>query len=319
MGSLFEEMTEAHRAIRPQVSVTPLEHSPLLSAELGCELYFKCEHHQPSGSFKIRGATNKIRSLDAEAQRRGVFTASTGNHGLAVARAAKLAGIPATVYVAANAAPSKVAGIRALGAKLMVVDGASFDAELAGRQQAEAEGAVYISPYNDREVVVGQGTLGIELMEQDHALDAIFIATGAGGLMGGTGTAVKAINPAVQMIGVWPEASPVMLRALEAGRLVAVEEFPTLSDGTTGAIEPDSITFPLCQQVIDDRITVGEDEIATAMRRIAETEHWIVEGAAGAAFAGLIQQAHAWRGKRVAVVLCGRNIGHDTFRDAVAG
>ena len=167
--------------------------------------------------------------------------------------------------------------------------------------------------------MIGQGTLGVELMEQDRDLDAVFIATGAGGLMGGAGTAIKAINPNVQMVGVWPEASPVMLRALEAGQLVPVEEFPTLSDGTMGAIEPGSITFPLCQQVIDGRVVVSEAEIAAAMRRIAETERWIVEGAAGAALAGLIRQANDWRGKKVAVVLCGRNIGLDAFRAAVAG
>jgi threonine dehydratase len=155
-------------------------------------------------------------------------------------------------------------------------------------------------------------------MEQARDLDAVFIAVGAGGLIGGTGWAIKAINPMVRIVGVWPEASPCMLRALEAGAIVRVKEHQTLSDATTGAIEPGSITFPLCQKVIDHRITVSEPEIAAALREIASTERWIVEGAAGVALAGLIQCANDFRGRKVAVVLCGRNIGIDAFLVATA-
>lgn len=317
MDDLFNSMLEAHEAVRPQVSVTPLERSPVLSATLDCDVLLKCEHLQPTGSFKIRGATNRVRILQGD-ERRGVFTASTGNHGLAVARAGALANIPVTVYVSENAVPSKLRDILALGAKLEIINGDSGDAEIAGRRRAEQEGLVYISPYNDPYVVAGQGTLGVELMEQDRDLDAVFIAVGAGGLIGGTGLAIKATNPKVCVVGVWPEASPCMLRALEAGAVVPVKEHQTLSDATTGAIEPDSITFPLCQKVIDRRIVVNELEIAAALREIASTERWIVEGAAGVAFAGLMRCAREFRGRKVAVVLCGRNIGIDAFLAATA-
>ncbi|KTE38403.1 MULTISPECIES: threonine/serine dehydratase [unclassified Sphingopyxis] len=313
MDPLFEQICGAHAAIRPQVAVTPLARSPALSAALGCEVSLKLDFQQPTGSFKIRGATNKVRSLDDATRRRGVLTASTGNHGMAVARAGALAGVPVTVYVGNDAAPMKVDGIRALGAEVVVVDGPAGDAEATARQCAEEEGRTYISPYNDPAVMAGQGTLGIELAEQDPDLDAVFIAVGAGGLMGGAGTALHALRPGVEMVGVWPEASPCMLRALEAGAIVPTPEFPTLSDGTLGAIEPGSITFPACQKVIDTRIMVDEAEIAAAMRTIAETECWMIEGAAGVAFAGLIQQAERYRGRKVAVVLCGRNIALDLF------
>ena len=313
----FEQIEEAHAAIRPQVAVTPLVPSAMLSAALGCDVSLKLDHLQPTGSFKIRGATNKIRMLGAEQRRRGVLTASTGNHGMAVARAGALAGVPVTVYVGTAAAPSKVAGIRALSAEVVPIDGPAFAAESAGRQRAEVDGLVYISPYNDPAVMAGQGTIGIEIAGQDPDLDAVFIAVGAGGLIGGAGIALKALRPGIELVGAWPEASPCMLRALEAGRIVPTEEFPTLSDGTTGAIEPDSITFPACQRVIDSRIAVSEAEIANAMRRIAESEHWIVEGAAGVALAALVQQADRYRGRKVAVVLCGRNIGLDQFLRAV--
>lgn len=314
---LYKNILDAHRAIRPQVAVTPLQHSVSLSAALGCKVLLKHESMQPTGSFKIRGATNKIRCLIERGGVNRVLAASTGNHGLAVARAGCLAGVAVTVYVSNTAAPSKVAGIRAMGAELVVVEGPPLDAELAARRRAEAEGLIYISPYNDLDVVAGQGTLGVELLEQEPGLDAVFIAVGAGGLIGGAGTAIKAANTRVEVIGAWPEASPCMLRALEAGKIIPVEESDTLSDGTAGAIEPGSVTFPICQSVIDETVAVSEAEIAAAMRQLADKEHLMVEGAAGVALAGLIRNAKAYEGQTVAVVLCGRNIGLDSFLGAI--
>lgn len=318
MEDLFARILHAHKAIRPQVPVTPLARSNALSAALGCEVLLKCEHLQPTGSFKLRGATNKMGLLAAQARSTGVTTASTGNHGQAVARAGALAGVPVTVYVAASASPAKMESIRALGAELVVVDGAPIEAEFLARKRAAESGKFYIPPYNDYDVMAGQGTLGMELMEQDPDLDAVFISVGGGGLIGGAGTALKRLKPGIRVVGVWPENSVCMLKAMEAGKIIDVEEQETLSDGTAGAVEPGSVSFPVCQQVIDETITVSEQEIATAMRRVAETEHWIVEGAAGVALAGLVKQAHAYKGRKVAVVLCGRNIVLDTFLKAIA-
>ena len=316
--SLFERITQAHAAIRPQVPVTALERSPALSARLGCEVLLKCEHLQPTGSFKVRGATNRIRLLGEDARRAGVITASTGNHGQAVARAGSLAGVPVTVFVAASTVRSKMDAIRGLGAALSIIDGTPLDAELAARQAAAEQGKAYVAPYNDLDVMAGQGTLGVELSEQAQELDAVFISVGGGGLIGGVGTALEHLSPGTRVVGVWPENSPCLLRALEAGRLFEVPESPTLSDGTAGGIEPGSVTFPVCQSVIDTTLTVSESEIAAAMRDLAATDHWIVEGAAGVALAGLIQAAAAWQGRRVAVVLCGRNIALDRFLGAIA-
>jgi len=317
MADLFSRILKAHEAIRPDVTVTPLDRSGVLSNKLGCDVWLKCEHTQPTGSFKIRGATNKIRVLGAEARHSGVITASTGNHGQAVARAGARAGVPVTVYLAASTAPVKVAAIQALGAKLVVVEGPPIEAELAARRVAESQGTPYISPYNDLDVVAGQGTLGIELAEQAPDLDAVFIAVGCGGFIGGTGTALRQLRPDTRIVGVWPENSPCMLRALEAGEIIEVVESPTLSDGTAGAVEAGSVTFPICQSVINEKISVTETEIASAMREIAAADHWMVEGAAGVALAGLIQRSDAYRGKKVAVVLCGRNIALNTFLEAI--
>ena len=298
---LFQKIVAAHAAIRPEVSVTPLDFSSALSASTGCDVFLKCEHLQPTGSFKLRGATNKLAHLDDAERRAGVVTASTGNHGLAVARAGSRLGISVTVYVAASASSLKTAAIRALGATLVSVDGPPIAAELRARERGEREGKVYVSPYNDPQVVAGQGTTGVELVEQNGELDAVFIAVGGGGLIGGAGTALKRLS------------------ALEAGRIVDVEETATLSDGTAGAVEARSITFPICQAVIDETVTVTEHQIAAAMRRIAETERWMIEGAAGAAVAGMIKSAERYKGRKVAAVLCGRNIALETFLTAVAG
>jgi len=318
MTPLFERIRRADVAIRPQVRVTPLERSALLSTALGCDVWLKCDHLQPTGSFKIRGATNRVHHLTAAERRRGVTTASTGNHGQAVARAGALAGVPVTVYVAASATPAKRAAIQALGAELKVIEGSVVEAELTARRVADDEGKVYISPYNDIEVVAGQGTLGLELMDAAPDLDAVFIATGCGGLTGGAGTAIKELNPKTRVVAVWPEQSPALLRSLEAGRIVECADLPTLSDGTAGAVEPGSLTFPICQAVIDQTVTVTEPEIGQALRRIAEAERWMVEGAAGVALGGLIKTADQWRGGKVAVVMCGRNIALDTFLGAIA-
>jgi threonine dehydratase len=313
MTELFEAIARAHVALRPQVPVSPLQLSGPLSAKFGCEVLLKCEHLQPTGSFKIRGATNKVRLLGAQARRVGVITASTGNHGQSVALAGKLADVRVTVYVAASAARPKVDAIRALGAHLVVVDGPPIEAELLARREAAEQGKIYISPYNDLDVMAGQGTLGMELLEQAPDLDAVFISVGGGGLIGGVGTALKTLRPQTRVVGVWPENSPCMLRAMEAGEVVDVEEQETLSDGTAGAVEPGAVTLPVCKAVIDATVTVSESQIGSAMRLVAQDEHWIVEGSAALALAGLAKRRDAFQGRKVAVVLCGRNIALERF------
>jgi threonine dehydratase len=319
MTTLFDRILEADVAIRPQVPVTPLDVSPMLSASLGCEVLLKCEHLQPTGSFKVRGSANKICSLDEAARLAGVITASTGNHGQGVARAGALANVAVTVYVGTETAPQKIAAMRGLGAEVIVIDGAPIDAELEARRQAELQGKTYISPYNDLDVVAGQGTIGVELSRQAPELAAVFVAVGGGGLISGIGTALKRLSPRTRIIGVWPENSPCMLEALKAGAIVDTVEYPTLSDATAGAVEAGSVTFPLCSAVIDESLTVTEAEIASAMRTIAQTDRWMIEGAAGVAVAGLLKSAHAYPGRKVAAIVCGRNIALDKFLHAVDG
>jgi len=317
MATLFDRVLEADGGIRPQVPQTPLDVSPALSAAYDCEILFKAEHLQPTGSFKVRGAANKIRVLGESARRAGVTTASTGNHGQGVARAGALAGVAVTVYVGASAAAQKVAAIRALGAAVVVVDGPPINAELEARRQATLQGKTYVSPYNDLDVVAGQGTIGVELARQAPDLDAVFVSVGGGGLISGIGTALKRLGPRTRVVGVWPENSPCMLAAIKAGAIVDTVEYPTLSDATAGAVEEGSVTFPICREVIDATLTVTEAEIADAMRLVAQADHWIVEGAAGVAVAGMLKSAAAYPKRKIAAVLCGRNIAWEKFLSAV--
>jgi threonine dehydratase len=309
----------AHESLEPQVAVTPLDPSPALSEATGCQVLLKCEHLQPTGSFKVRGSANKIRVLDEAARRAGVITASTGNHGMGVARAGSIAGVPVTVYVGTATAPQKIAAIRSFGAEVVTIDGPPIEAELEARRQAGLQGKTYISPYNDLDVVAGQGTIGVELARQAPELAAVFVSVGGGGLISGIGTALKQLSPGTHVIGVWPENSPCMLEALRMGSIVDTVEYPTLSDATAGAVEEGSVTFPICSQVIDERMTVSEAEIAAAMRTVAQSDRWIIEGAAGVAVAGLLKGCSAYRGRQVAAVICGRNIALDKFLHAIEG
>ena len=315
--NLIQSIHEAS-ALRPAgMLVTPLTLSIALSEALGCNVYLKCEHLQATGSFKYRGAANKIRVLDDASRARGVVTASSGNHGQALALAGRVAGVRVTVYVASIASPAKMAAIKAYGAELIVLDIDPLQVELFARAEAERSGRTFVSPYNDLDVIAGQGTMGVELLEQLPEVDAVFVAVGGGGLASGLGTALKAARPEIQLIGCWPEVAQSLKRNLEEGRICDVAEGETISDGTAGNVEPGSVTFEICARVLDARIAVSEMEIKRAMRDVAEAEHWIVEGAAGVAMAGARLLARQVAARNVAVILCGRNVGLERFLQAV--
>jgi threonine dehydratase len=165
-----------------------------------------------------------------------------------------------------------------------------------------------VSPYNDLEVIAGQGTIAVELARQVQDLDAVFVAVGGGGLIGGIGAYLKSVSPKTEIVGCWPENSPVLYQCLEAGRIVKVDELPTLSESTAGGLEPESVTLDICRRVMDRAVLVSEEEIRSAMRRVMEAEHWVIEGAAGVAVAGFLKEAERYRGKTVVMVLCGRNV-----------
>jgi len=271
-------------------------------------VFLKCEHTQRTGSFKFRGASNKIGLLKPEQAHAGVIAASNGNHGLAVAAAAHARGIDAEVFVSSQVSPSKADAIRAYGARIRSVGNDPLEAEIAGRRMANEVGKVFISPYNDADVIAGQGTIAVELVRQAPKMDAIFVAVGGGGLIGGIGAYLKSVSPQTEIVGCWPENSPVLWESMKVGKIIEVPEQATLSESTAGGLEPDSITLDLCRQVIDRGVLVSEEEILSAMRQVLEIEHWLIEGAAAVAVAAFLKDQARWEGKTVVIVICGRNL-----------
>ncbi len=315
----------AERRIRPFVAETSLIPSPVLSERTGASVFLKLENRQTTGSFKLRGATNKLLGLSEEERGRGVVTASTGNHGLAVAHAASQLGVTAAIFMPEDASPRKVAKLRNFDVELRFVPGDAVHAETTARHIADETGWVFVSPYNDPEIVAGQGTVAVEMLRQLPELDAVFVSVGGGGLIGGIGSYCKDLpgfgkpgrSSPIQIIGCLPENSAVMLESVKAGRIVEMDGLPTLSDGTAGGIEPDAITFDLCRGCVDEWLTVSEADIAEAMRLVYRRHNEIIEGAAGVAVACLLKTGQRFAGQTVAVVICGGNIDEQRFEEIV--
>ena len=317
MMDIYEAALQAYDRIRGQIVKTPVALSRFLSEQLQAEIYLKNEHVQHTGSFKLRGATNKILSLSEAQRKAGVLAASTGNHGLAVAFASQRFGVRAKVIAPAKASPRKLGAIRAMGVEVETVAGDCLAAEMTAKEMAQRQGRVFISPYNDPEVVAGQGTIGIELADQVPGLDAVLVAVGGGGLISGIGGVMKRLNEKIRVVGCWPENSRIMYECLQAGKIMDFPESDTISDATTGGLEPGSITFEFCARLIDDDVLVSEPEIREAMTLIAREEGWIIEGAAGVPVAAALKKKDLWRGKKVAIILCGRNIDFEKFKNVI--
>lgn len=302
----------ALQRIRPYVRETPLRHSPRLGDATGATVYLKLENLQETGAFKLRGAANKLLSLSRAKAARGIVTASTGNHALAVATMGGKLGIPVEIFVSERIHPRKRARIEGLKARVQAVAGDALAAELAARREGERSGRPYVSPYNDPVVIEGQGTLAVEVLQQYAVLgagrpDAVFVAVGGGGLVGGIGTHLREASPGTRIVGCWPANSPALHACMQAGAIIDVPEKPTFSTSTAGGVEPGAITLPICRRVIDRDVLVSEDEILDATRRVFREDGQLIEGAAGVAVAAFLQSAGDYEGKTVVIILCGGN------------
>lgn len=263
----LQDVEAARRRIAGNVRETPVMQATALRDGIDgdFDLWLKLELLQATGSFKARGATNKLLSLDRADLARGVVTASGGNHGLATARAAHMAGVPATIFLPTNAAPSKVEKLKAWGAEVRIVGNAWHESNEAALAYNREAGAAYFHPFADPLVVAGQGTLGIECLDQIEGLDTILVAMGGGGLVSGVATALKALKPSVRVIGIEAEGSPVLLRALEAGRNIALDRVTT-SVATMSCARTDDAIFETVQARVDEIVLVSDDEMRTAAK-----------------------------------------------------
>ncbi len=303
-----KQARQASQRIRDFVLVTPLLRSIEFSTALGASVYFKLENRQTTGSFKLRGATNRLLTLVEEQRSKGCVAASSGNHGAAVACAAHKLGVSSVIFVPEQTSTAKVDAIRHYGGDVRFFGTDGLDTEQHARRFADRNGLSYLSPYNDSQVIAGQGTCGVEIVEQLPDVDVAFVAVGGGGLVAGVGSVLKEHNPDIRIVGCQPLASPVMARSIDAGHVIEMHSEATLSDGTAGGIETGAITFPLNQSVVDEFVLVDEDQIASAMRRYMDSEGDIIEGAAGVAIAAMMQLQASIRGQNVVVIICGGNI-----------
>jgi threonine dehydratase len=317
---VFENLDQrvlcADERIRPAVRETPCEDASDIIPGLRSRLLFKREDLQHTGSFKLRGATNKLLSLTPQERAAGVIAASNGNHGLGVAYAARNLGIKAEVYVSKHVSPGKARKIEGLGARICYAGEDPLAAEIAGRKAAVESEKVFVSPYNDADVMAGQGTIAVELLRQAKP-DAVYVAVGGGGLIGGIGAYLKSASPETEVIGCWPHNSPVLYECMKAGRVIDVPERSTLSESTAGGLEPGSITLDVCNRVIDHSIFVSEGEILAAIRLVQKKKGWLMEGAAGVALAAFLQECERYAGKTVAVVICGGNLSAEALRQVL--
>ncbi|NTB99764.1 hydroxyectoine utilization dehydratase EutB [Agrobacterium tumefaciens] len=302
-----------------QVERTPLVRSDNLSERCGHPVHLKLETLQPIGAFKLRGAMNAILSLDEEARRRGLVTASTGNHGRAVAYAASKLGIPATICMSALVPANKVEAIRALGAEIRIVGRSQDDAQEEVERLTASRGLTAIPPFDDADVVAGQGTIGLEIVEDMPGLATVLVPLSGGGLAGGIAVAVKALKPRARVIGISMERGAAMQASVAAGRPVVVREEETLADSLGGGIGLENrVTFALCQQLLEEIVLVSEDEIAAGIRHAAREEGLTVEGAGAVGFAAIMSRKIDISGP-TAIIVSGGNIDPAVHRTIIDG
>jgi threonine dehydratase len=307
MTVTLQNVQAARGRIRDFIYCSPAPHSDELSRLTGQSVYLKLDNLQRTGAFKERGALNRILTLSGDERQRGVIAASAGNHAQAVAYHATQRGIRSRIVMPLMTPLVKVSSTTNFGAEV-VLYGANYDeACTEAMRQSKEDGMTFLHPFDDDDVIAGQGTIGLELLEQISGLQAVVIPVGGGGLIGGVACAIKELNPKIRVIGVQTERLPSMLRATEAGEPVTVPAEATIADGIAVRRAGDH-TLPLVQRYVDELVTVDEEEIANAILILLEREKLLAEGAGAVALAALLQHKTLLNGHKTAVLVCGGNI-----------
>ena len=308
--TLAAESIAANKRIKPAILRTPCLESRADLPE-NTRLFVKSENLQFTGSFKLRGAMSKLTTLPVDTP---VITASSGNHGIACSHAAMTTGHNLTVVLPENVAQAKLSAIKKYGTRTILHPGDTGLAEQHARSLSASDEYVYVSPYNDAMVMAGQGTIGLEILEQLPHIDNVFVSMGGGGLISGIGAVLKAYSPGTKIIGVSATNSAALAASIEKGCIVETTHHNTLADGCAGGVDNDALTLPIATEVIDKIVHCSENQIADALRMIAWTEHMLVEGAAALALAGYLADENAYRRPTSVVVLCGANFDRKIIR-----
>jgi threonine dehydratase len=314
-----KEFYAARNRIRKLVRETPLQPSKGLSEVCGGRVMLKLENQQHTGSFKVRGAFNKLLQLSDEDKRKGVVAASSGNHAQGLGYAGNRLGVQATIVVPSHTPKVKIDAIRGHGVDLTLHGEEYMDAARLARRMEREQMKPFVSGYNDLEIIAGQGTLGLEMIEADPELEVVLVPAGGGGLVSGVASAIKGINENVEVVGVQSVASPVMSESVRQGRIVEMELEDSYAEGLHGGIEEGSVTFEMCQGYVDDIILVQEETILEAIAHHLYHDHQVVEGAGAVGVAAILENPDRFRGREVGVVVSGGNIDEELLRKAAAG
>jgi threonine dehydratase len=305
----LDTIRAAHQQIRPYIHRTPVLTNSWLNDACKASLFFKCENFQKVGAFKARGATNAVFALDDETARRGVATHSSGNHGAAVARAAKLRGIPAHIVMPSNSAKVKIRAVESYGAEVVFCEPTEESREIRCAEVINETGATLIHSFENEHVIAGQGTAAMELLEDVPDLDVIMCPVGGGGLLSGTAIAAKSMRPQITVIAVEPQNADDAAQSFRAGRRIVSEKKFTIADGLrTNIGEPN---LAIVQQYVDDIVTVSEESIISAMRTIWETMKIVIEPSAAVPYAAIAEHIIDVERKRVGIILTGGNVDLD--------
>src|SRR5256886_2654594 len=307
----LDAIRAAHERIRQHIHRTPVLTSSRLNEASGGSLFFKCENFQKVGAFKARGATNAVFALDEATARRGVATHSSGNHGAAVARAARLRGVPAHIVMPSNSAKVKIRAIEGYGAQLVFCEPTENAREVACAEVIKKTGATLIHSFENEQVIAGQGTAAVELLEDVPELDVIICPVGGGGLLSGTAIAAKSMRPQIKVIAVEPANADDAAQSFRAGRRLVTEKKFTIADGLRTNVG--ERTFPIIRRYVDDIVTVSEQAIVSAMRTIWETMKTIIEPSAAVPYAAILENKIDVNGKRVGMILTGGNVDLDAL------
>jgi len=318
-SSFFETAASAVQArnrIRHHIYQTPLIPAREVGQDCGAKVLFKAENFQLTGSFKLRGAMSKISAQTSEGR---LITASSGNHGIGAAYASYVLSRNLTVVLPKTVVPIKLAKIKSYGAEVILHGEETGLAEQHAQQLASSGLYTYISPYNDIDIIAGQGTIGLEILEQCDQVDNVFISMGGGGLISGIGSVFKAFNPRTKIFGIAAINSKALAESMAAGHVVETGHLPTLAEAVAGGIDKDTITLPLARLVVDHVIECDEGEIATALKTLAFDENMIVEGSAALALAGFNKVAKNLKGQTSVVILCGANVDQVAVKQIIYG
>ncbi|HEX4056188.1 MAG TPA: threonine ammonia-lyase [Tepidisphaeraceae bacterium] len=308
----LKDILAAHERIKDAIYRSPCPYSLQLSRLCGCRVFCKLDHLQITGSFKERGARNKLMLLNAEQRKLGVVAASAGNHALGLAYHAQLLEIPATMVMPKWAPLVKVSNCRGFGATVVLHGECYEDAKTLAQHLAEERKLTYIPGFDDRDIIAGQGTMGLEILQDVPDVDAVIVPIGGGGVISGIAVAVKSLKPDVRVIGVEPAYAPTMHESLRRGQLVRIDTQPTLADGLAVA-EGGKLCFQIIQKLVDRVMLVDEGQIALSVLRLLELEKTVVEGAGAVPLAAAMDKSMGLAGKNVVLALCGGNIDVTTI------